>query len=73
MIQQGMIENRARARERGSGRRQEQGLGGGGVEMGLFVPSSAKGRNLDAIFAEKVPKLNPKIKYYENEKWLVGT
>ena len=36
--------------------------------MGLFVPCGAKGRNFDAIFAEKVPK----IKKNENQKWLVG-
>ena len=36
--------------------------------MGLFVPSGAAGRNLDALFAKKVPK----IKDNKCEKWLVG-
>ena len=38
------------------------------TKNGVFVPSGAAGRNLDAIFAKKVPK----IKDNEREKWLVG-
>ena len=36
--------------------------------MGLLIPSASEGRDLDAIFADKVPK----IKDDENDKWIVG-
>ena len=36
--------------------------------MGLLIPSASEGRDLDAIFTNKVPK----IKDDENDKWLVG-
>ena len=36
--------------------------------MGLFIPSASECRDLDAIFAKKVPK----IKDDKNDKWLLG-
>ena len=36
--------------------------------MGLFIPCAVEGRDLDAIFAEKVPK----VKDNKREKWFVG-
>ena len=38
------------------------------TKIGLFVPCAREGRDLDAIFAKKVPK----VKDDEREKWLVG-
>ena len=32
------------------------------TKMGLFVPSGAAGRNLDAIFAKKVPKIKDDLR-----------
>ena len=43
------------------------------TKMGFLIPSSRDGRDLDAIFAEKVPKVNLAKNYKpEREKWLVG-
>ena len=36
--------------------------------MGLLIPCAVEGRDLDTIFAEKIPK----VKDDEREKWLVG-
>ena len=38
------------------------------TKVGLFIPSAGEGCDLDAIFANKVPK----IKDDKNDKWLVG-
>ena len=38
------------------------------TKMGLFIPSASECRDLDAIFAKKVPK----IKDDKNDKWLLG-
>ena len=42
------------------------------MKMGLLVPCAVEGRDLDALFTEKVPKVKD-YKPPEREKWLVGT
>ena len=37
--------------------------------MGLLIPCTVVGHDVDAIFAEKVPK----VKNDKHKKWLVGT
>ena len=49
------------------------------MKMGLLIPCAGDGRDLDAIFAEKVPKgkgrraRDTTTQYYESVVWRVGT